>query len=195
MPAVNRRARAGLTAAVAAVVLAACGVPLEEEPRTVEPPRGPFAAAGSPTPASPPQAGTVAQPLYFVRGDRLVAVLRRVQTLPGVRDHVEDLVAGPTRAEADAGLANALGGDTVIGAVRLEGSRAIVDLEDAPESGGRSDEVLALGQVVCTLTARADVATVSFWQEGQALGVPRADGSLSQAPLTVADYSGLIAPA
>ena len=191
----SRRIRAGLTAAVVAGLLAGCGVPVEGEPRTVEPPRGPFAAAGSPTPVPPPEAGTVAQPLYFVRGDRLVAVLRRVRTVPTVPEHVADLVAGPTRAEADAGLASALGGNTVIAAVRLEGTRAVVELDDPPEGGGRSDEVLAVGQVVCTLTARADVATVSFRHEGQPLGVPRSDGSLSQAPLTVADYAALVAPA
>ena len=195
MPAVSRRVRACLCAAVVAGLLAACGVPMEGEPRTVEPPRGPFAAAGSPMPAPPPEAGTVAQPLYFVRGDRLVAVLRRVRTVPSLQDHVDDLIAGPTRAEADAGLTGALGGNTVIVAVRLEGGRAIVDLDDVPAGGGRSDGVLALGQVVCTLTARADVATVSFRQDGEPLGVPRADGALSQAPLTVADYAGLVAPA
>lgn len=191
----NRRTRAAAVAVLVAAVVAGCGVPVENDPRVVEPPRGPFAgtAAASPSPAV--EAGTVAEPLYFVRGDMLVAVLRRVKALPTVEGHVEQLVAGPTAAERGAGLVNALTGNAVIVSVRLVGGRATVELGDAPEGGSPRDEVLALGQVVCTLTARADVAAVSFHQGGRAVGVPRGDGALSRLPLTAADYAALIAPA
>jgi spore germination protein GerM len=195
MSSVNRRLRAATVAAVIAGLVTSCGVPMENEPRTVEPPRGPFADTAATAPARQQESGTVAEPLYFVRGDALVAVLRRVKSAPTVEGHVEQLVAGPTAAETGAGLVNALTGNAVIVSVRLDGGRAVVELGDAPEGGSPRDEVLALGQVVCTLTARADVASVSFAHHGKAVGVPRADGSLSRSPLTATDYSDLIAPA
>ncbi|WP_130513311.1 GerMN domain-containing protein [Krasilnikovia cinnamomea] len=180
--------------AVAGLV-AGCGIPVERQPRTVEPPRGPFAGTAATTPAAPPQAGTVAQVLYFVRGGALVAVVRRVKNPPTVDGHLQQLLGGPTAAEAGTGLLNALAGNAVIAGVRVEGTRAIVELGDPPQGGSPRDEVLALGQVVCTLTARADIASVSFTHAGQPVGVPRADGSLTHSALTAADFAKLIAPA
>lgn len=73
------------------------------------------------------------------------------------------------------------------------GRRAHVVVDVPDDGAGRSDEILAFGQIVCALTSRDDVTTVAFLREGKSLGVPRADGSLPDQPLVRADYAPLIA--
>ncbi|WP_406045858.1 GerMN domain-containing protein [Micromonospora sp. NBC_00898] len=173
-------------------LLAGCGVPTEDNPRAVQPPPGPF-----PTPAtggSTAPSGRVDELLYFVRDDRLVPIVRRVDTTPTLDGHLQHLLAGPTADERDKGLTSALPGAVTVAAARQTGARADVDIREAGDETGRSDAVLALGQIVRTLAARDDIDTVAFTRHGQPLGVPRADGSLSVEPLTAADYAALTVP-
>ncbi|UWZ59547.1 GerMN domain-containing protein [Dactylosporangium aurantiacum] len=170
------------------VGLAGCGVPDEDSPRPIEP----SLIIGSPPAQAPSNpAGAVVERLYLVRDDQLVAVERRVGSTADVAALLGDLVAGPTEAERDEGLSSALTGTDLIAGVRLVDGTAEVSFR--PQSGGRTDDILAIGQIVCTLDARTDVDTVRFLLDGQVLKVPRADGSLTELPLTVADYRTLIA--
>ncbi|MDO3702982.1 GerMN domain-containing protein [Micromonospora sp. C28SCA-DRY-2] len=188
----GRRAvgRAALAALV--LLLAGCGVPVEDTPRTVPAPRGPFPSAATGEATSP--AGRVAEVLCFVRDDRLVPVERRLDAAPTADAQLAHLLAGPSAAERDRGLTSSLPGAVGGATVRITGAHAEVDVGAVDDEAGRSDEVLAFGQLVCTLTARTDVETVSFLRRGQPLGVPRADGSLSRQPLSAADYTDLITP-
>jgi hypothetical protein len=181
-------------AVACAVAVGGCGVAAEDQPREIDPPRGPFPAFGSPAPSSP-ETGAAAEPLYFVRAGKLVAVIRRVRVAPTLPQHVQHLLAGPTDAERGAGLTGTLNGSIVVSGVTLSAGQVTVDVGDDPDESVRSDEVLAFAQIVCTLTARPDVTSVVFRHDGRPLGVPRADGSLSTAGLTAADYTALTAPA
>jgi hypothetical protein len=174
---------------LALALTGACGIPTDGAPRTVQAPPGqhPFR---SPT-AAAVQPGTVAEPLCFVRGDELVRTFRHINDAPTVYTQVAHLLAGPNDTERAAGLTTTLTGTTVA-SIRLTGTQVTVELATV-EDASRSDEVLAYGQLVCTITARPDVTGVTFTRDGQRLGVPRADGSLSQGPLTAADYQPLIA--
>ncbi|MET8911416.1 GerMN domain-containing protein [Micromonospora sp. NPDC004551] len=175
---------------LAAVLLGGCGVPVDDEPRPVQPPPG-----GFPTPAGTATAepdGRVDEPLCFVRGDGLAVVTRRVDGLPDVDAHLQHLLAGPDGAERDGGLATALPGTVAVAGATLAGAVATVDVRQAGEETGRNDEVLAFGQIVCTLTQRPDVDSVAFRRDGQPLEVPRADGNVSSLPLTAADYRPLL---
>ncbi|WP_236718637.1 GerMN domain-containing protein [Actinoplanes sp. TFC3] len=173
---------------VAAVLaLAGCGVPLDDEPRAIETP-GVLNAPGS---TAPDQAGTAVLRLYLVRDGRLVRVPRRVPALLGPHQSLTALLAGPTADEAAAGLTSALSTMSVTG-LRLADHRATVSIADPPDQLVRSDDVLGFAQIVCTLTSQTEVGTVSFEANGQPLAVPRADGSLADEPLTIADYNGLL---
>ncbi|MFC0033332.1 GerMN domain-containing protein [Micromonospora chaiyaphumensis] len=175
---------------LAAALLGGCGVPVDDEPRRVQPPPG-----GFPTPAGTATAepdGRVDEPLCFVRGDGLAAATRRVDGLPGVDAHLQHLLAGPDGAERDRGLATALPGTVAVAGATLTGTVATVDVRQAGEETGRNDEILAFGQIVCTLTQRPDVDSVAFRRDGQPLEVPRADGNVSSLPLTAADYRPLL---
>ncbi|HWG99175.1 MAG TPA: GerMN domain-containing protein, partial [Pilimelia sp.] len=146
----------------------------------------------SPTPTE--GTGEAAEPLCFVREGRLVRVIRRVPNWPTIETQVQHLLAGPTVAEREAGLTSALAGTMMITSILLAGGRVTVNLGDDVEGSGRSDEILAFGQLVCTLTSRSDIRSVSFTRDGQPLEVPRADGSLARGPLSAADYASLMPP-
>ena len=184
------RAAGGAAALALAVALAGCGVETEEHARRVNPPSGVAHAWATPT---PPDSGTGAVPerLYLVRDGELVATTRHVAAEPTADELVDDLLAGPTPGERADGLTSALRATDVAG-VQVSGGRATVELTEVLDSGGRTDQVLAFAQIVCTLTARPGVTSVAFTHDGREVGVPRADGSLSHAPATAADYATLI---
>jgi spore germination protein GerM len=186
----NRLATLALALA-AAVAVAGCGVETEENARKVDPPSGVAHAWATPNRAGQETTGAIPERLYLVRDGRLVAVTRHVPADPTVDELVGDLLAGPTGEERSDGVTSALLGGDVAG-VRVSGGRATVELTEMLDDSGRTDQILAFAQVVCTLTAKPDITSVAFTHAGQPVGVPRADGSLSQAPATAADYASLV---
>ncbi|MGN9809363.1 GerMN domain-containing protein [Micromonospora sp. BQ11] len=177
---------------VLAALVAGCGIPTDDRPRTVQPPRGPFPSSATADAAAP--AGPAVETLCLVRDGRIIPVVRRVDRSPTVEEQLRHLLAGPTTAERDTDLTSALPGAVNAAGATVTGTRAQVAVDEPDEAAGRSDDVLAFGQIVCTLTSRDDVTTVAFVRDGRPLGVPRADGSLSEQPLVRADYAPLIAP-
>ena len=176
---------------VTVVVATGCGVPIEPEPRPIEPPRSPFPGLASGAPVEP---GPASERLCLVRNGLLAAVSRSVPQQISTRQHLELLMQGPNDAERAAGYTSALPGTTDVRNLTQARGIVTIDIGERPAEAGRSDTVLAFGQIVCTLTTRPSVAAVQFTHNGQPLGVPRADGSLSRAPLTAADYATLLGP-
>jgi hypothetical protein len=188
----TRRLRIGAVA-LAAWLLAACGVPAQDEPHAVGLPRRPLTGT-APVPAGTAAAGDLAEVLCFVRDGSLVEAVRRVGTRSSPQQQVADLAAGPTEVERDAGLTTALTATALSVGLPAGSTEARVEVAVADEGGARSDEMIAYGQIVCTLTARPDVGSVVFVRDGARLEVPRADGSLSAGPLYGSDYASLVRP-
>jgi hypothetical protein len=188
----GRAAVVAIRVAVGLVVLSAlaCGVPAEDDPRPIE--AATTGATSAPVRPAGEESGPAIETLYFVRDSRLVAVRRAGSRPPSAENQLEHLLAGPTDAEHANGLSTALTGLDVTARVHVDGTAAVVDVGNRPDRAGRSDEVLAYGQIVCTLTARPDVETVIFHYDGQPVDVPRADGSLGRRPLVAADYASLV---
>jgi hypothetical protein len=184
MPAVKRLVALALAGAFA---LGGCGVPTDSGPRDIDNPRahssdGPLAA----------DAGSQFVRIYLVRDGRLVRVLHRVPAAQSAQGQLQQLLKGPSAAESRNGMTTALSTTNII-SLTVVNRRATVEIGTPPAPGARSDEVLAYGQIVCTLTSQgAEVGTVSFLSDGKPLAVPSADGSLTDAPLTIADYAGLL---
>jgi hypothetical protein len=173
---------------LAVLLLAACGVPVDKSPRDLGRSQ---VVSGSDAPA-PDRFGPAVERLYLVHDGKLVRVVRRTPAPRTPSQMVEDLVAGPTRAEQQDGLTSALS-QMRVGSTVVTQRRAAVEIGAPAVPGARSDEVLAYAQIVCTLTSQgAEVGTVSFTRDGQTLAVPRGDGALSPGPLTIADYADLI---
>jgi spore germination protein GerM len=183
-----------LGALVAAVALGACGVPAQDEPHRVELPRNPLTTVTA-RPAPTESHGGVAVVVCLTRSGRLAQTVRRLGSFPSVQQQLDNLTAGPTRAEQDNGLGTALAGFTLRARQAPSSTEVTVDITEADESNARSDEVLAYGQIVWTLTARADIDSVVFTRDNRRLEVPRADGTLSRGPLHAGDYASLVSPA
>ncbi|MEU8181075.1 GerMN domain-containing protein [Micromonospora sp. NPDC049044] len=180
-----------LVAVAFVAALTGCGIPTDDAPRAVQPPPGPFQRS-APADAIAP-AGPATETLCLVRDNRIIPVARRVDRPARIEGQLRDLLGGPTAAERDNDLTSALPGAVNAAGVTVTGAQAQVAVDEPGDDAGRSDEVLAFGQIVCTLTSRDDITSVMFLRDGRPLAVPRADGSLSDRPLVRADYLPLIA--
>ena len=184
-----RRVGAALALAVT-LLTAGCGLRGEEAARPLTPEDAPVGLLSPSPPAAQPP-GTSAQQLVFVRESRLVPVTRpAVDVTP--QTALDDLLAGPTPQERAAGLSTALPAAAGSVPLRVVDGTASVDVGGAVLESGRSDQVLALAQVVVTLDALPDVTGVLFLQDEAPLPVPRADGAISSGPLTTQDYLPLL---
>jgi spore germination protein GerM len=182
-----------------ATALAGCGISAEPQPNAISPPapyEG-FITSAPPDPGVDPSAtpGPLDAILYFTREERLVAVARPVDDLPTVAQLLDELSAGPSRAEQEQGLASALVGAGVVTAPTVMNGIVTVPLTEGIDGVAPAALVLIIAQIVCTLDAHPGVEGVVFSRDGQRVAVPRGDGSSASTPLTTADYQELIAPA
>jgi spore germination protein GerM len=169
---------------VAAVTLAGCGIPLQSEPEAIE------AGIGPETPVERPASnGQADGVIYLVQGERLVAVTRDATTRPS--DTLQQLLTGPTPAEARTGLRTAIPVGSVIREVTLADGLATVDVSAGFAGVGGREEILAIAQLVLTLTV-TDVDRVTIDLEGLPVALPLPDGVLVTDPVTFADYQVLV---
>lgn len=184
-------------AIVTVLVLTGCSIHSESAPRLLDPSAAPFREIGqSPTPLP---TGVARALVYLIRDGQLVAVVRRVPAPAAAGDVLAALLGGPNSRESDAGLTTSVLSDLTLGTqpTPATGSpaRETVYVNLPTSSGtdsGRSDEVLEYAQVVLTLTSLPAISSVVFLRDGQALDVPRADGSLAHGPLSRGDYITLL---
>ena len=184
--------------ALAAGALAGCGVPLDSGPHRLaagDLPLG-LSAASTTTTEGPrsPRAAAVIQ-VYLVAHDRLVARSRVIPSPTTASEAVVSLLAGPTVPETLFGVRSAIpAGTSLLGVHLLRGGHAVVDLSaDFAQTGG-ADQILAIAQVVYTVTSLPDVVAISFELAGQPVEVPTAAGTLVSTPVGPLDYSSLLAP-
>lgn len=179
-----------VVAGLIAVLLGACGVPRDAEPRALQPQDVPLAAAAPSAVADPEGTGRVG--LYFVRGGQVVPTSRQVERLVTTPELVRLLFRGPAPAERDEGLGSVIPSTLTVEDVAVEEGTAVITL------AGPSSEVLltqaqAYAQIAATLTPQR-VSGVRFRFDGRDLRVPRGDGSLTSVPLRRDDYAQLLVP-
>lgn len=174
--------------ATCALLLTACGVPVDAEPRALDAGDVPVGVLPSASPA-PESGGDARVVLYFLQGDQVVPVPRPV-TGPTVGTRlIELLLAGPTEAEKSAGATSLIPASVSVVDVEVQGTIAVVTLAGTPDQA--RPQAPAFAQIVATLTPERATG-VRFRLDGADLPVPRADGSLTDAPVTRADYAELL---
>jgi hypothetical protein len=201
MSAVGLRAAARSATAVRAalalgcvLVAVGCGVTEDRGARLTpaeEVPFGLLEPTATTTPASGDEAGGDTNVCLALDGSLLVVGRARGGETPlaSLRDLV---LAGPTEGEADLGLRTAMGDDTIED-VSASGGLANVDLTAAFTELPGDQQLLALAQITCTLTAQPGVSRVEFELDGARIEVPIQGGSLVERPVTRADYRRFIA--
>ena len=197
--------RAGTAAAVAAltaVALAGCGLPVDGTARAVDPKEVPYGllrpeptATASVELKSAVRAGP-AQLYLLGADDRLVAVPAGVgRTLP-TSARLGALFAllerGPDDTQRGEGLGSALTPGVQIRLRDLTDGTAQVQVDAAPKDPSADRLPLAIGQLVLTATSLSDVTAVQLVRDGAPVEVPLPGGALTSAPLSRQDYVSLL---
>jgi hypothetical protein len=103
------------------------------------------------------------------------------------------LLAGPTAAEANAGLATSVPAGTKLLGISIKKGVATVDLTSQYQSGGGSLSMKArLAQVVYTLTQFSTVRAVLFHLDGEPVNVFSGEGIVLDHPVGRKDYADLL---
>jgi spore germination protein GerM len=187
------RRRSVLATCALAAFLTGCTVPAQKDAQRLRDADVPFSLLDPDAPPLvPPPPGLSSEPvtLCFVRDGRLVVVNEALAAPVGLRASLDALTTPPT----DAGpLRTALTEPSIVRDVRLTGGIAGVDLLPAISALPADEQLLAVAQIVCTLTGRPGVGQVSFSLQGARVAVPKGDGSLVTSPVARDDYAGLVA--
>lgn len=193
--------RLGLAAVVVgslALGPAACGIPSESEATLARPGDVPFdllqAAAETSSTTSPASATETAK-VFLVQGEHLATAARSVPAPKTPESVLEVLLQGPNDTEVALGLRTALLGQDVVfvRSIGVSGGIATVDLGPSFGELSLGDEILALAQIVGTLTDLPGIGRVAFTKEGSPTGIPKGDGAFTTESVSKDDYS-VVAP-
>jgi hypothetical protein len=177
-----------------ALTMAGCSVPAQQRAQTAGAEEVPFDLLD---PAAPPLVPAPAGPgseqvsLCFVRDARLLVVEAELATPVTLTSALDALAAPPS--DAGALVRTALPDPSIVRDARVVGGIARVDLASAVSALPADEQLLAVAQIVCTLTGRPGVGQVSFTLEGARLAVPTVDGSLVTSPVARDNYAALLA--
>jgi hypothetical protein len=191
-------ARGAALAVLALLALAAgCGIRPDHGAVLAQPADVPFDLLDPSPPvtattiSSGPTAPTARATIFLVQGERLAGATRDLPAPVSPSSILEALTAGPSDSEIALGLRTALLADNLIRSASVTGGVAAVDLGPAfTEIGGR-DQIVALAQIVSTLTGLPGVGRVSFTLQGSPVGVPRGDGAITTDSVSRDDYATL----
>lgn len=184
-----RRMAAVIAAVVAVSAMAGCGVSSQGRATRIEPEDVPFGLLEDQPTTTVVEEGKTAT-MYLLSADRLVAVDRSVPTDAGLDDLLGEVIAGPTEVEQSLGITTAVPAGTI---ASVDTSRGVAEVDLTASFGDvRSrEQILALGQIVYTLTGQPGIGGVRFTVEGKDVTVPLSDGSLSDDPLSRDDFKAV----
>lgn len=171
--------------ALTALLVSGCIPGPQDEPTPIV-----VATPANAIPDRPAMRGSRTVTLYLLQGGRLHPVQRPgFDTSPGNR--VGLLLAGPTAAEAADGVRTAVAPGGVM--TRVTNSAPDTAVAEASPGFARisgSDQLLAVAQVVWTLTEHPGTSLVSVNVDGTPLEVPT-DRGLSRVPVGRSDYTSV----
>lgn len=174
-----------------ALAATGCGVSGQARPTKVKE-TGVKVVDAAPVAAVP--AGTQAQTirLCFVAGDQLVETPRDLPSPASIGATLAALVAAQRKGGVPGGARSVVSEPDLVTARSVERGVAKVELGASFDQISTSSQILALAQVVCTLTNLPGVGQIQFTRNGVSLQVPRADSSLTNQPVARSDYAPLL---
>ncbi len=186
-----RLGRSSSSLCLLAVMLLGCGVPSEDRARSVPPDMIPSSLPAQGPVASPPgDRESASADVFFVRDGRLVRVGRQPWEPPLLEGAIAALLRGPTADERAEGVRTAL-----TRPVRLAGTVAagvpLIDVTASVADVEAEEQILALAQLVFTLTALRGVDGVSFALDGRPVEAPTGDGALKRGPIRRDDFAAV----
>ncbi|GGU11780.1 hypothetical protein GCM10007979_07100 [Nocardioides albus] len=178
---------------------AACGVPVDDEVRTVDPAEVPYHLLDDDDAAVAPGTalGAPGPRLYWIDGeDRLVSRPTSSfcsKTVAGVAENILDQLGdGPSEVDLGSGLGTALPPEGWLEIVAIEDRTAHLRVS-TDDTIATNRVVLATAQTVLSLTSIPGVDQVKMEYDAEPLQVPRSSGELADGPLRHDDYRSLLA--
>ena len=168
-----------VASAVAASMVVACGVRVQQEPQPIERRDVPYGLLEERDSTRGERASFV---VYFERSGLLVAVPRVVSTPATPEAVVHQVLRGPTFDEAAAGLSSAIPAGTALQSITRDGNVVTVDL--SPAFGESTDLATAVDQLDVTLRELPGVDAVRVLIDG--VEVVRPGGAFLPAPTSPA---------
>ena len=150
-----------------ALVFAGCSlVPTASSPQRIGPKHVPFGLLGKTIPGTNNgRVRFISQPVYIVDATGHLAPSSRIVPSPPVLESVlRQLIIGPTKIESFAGYTSALPRNLVLLSASFRSDTGYIDLASTLSTMTRSQEVLAVGQLV--LTARDVGVTLGIEVKG-----------------------------
>lgn len=180
-----------LVACMVTVLAGACGVPTDDDATVTDPEAVPFELLEPASTTSTTTPTGVDEELFFIGPDGLLrSTVRRVPEPLTLTEVVDELSTAPQNSDLRTAL-----GDELVDNVDSTGGIAQVDLGPEFTTLPVDDQVLALAQIVYTLTSQAGVGRVSFELEGTPVPIPRGDGVITTDSVSRDAYANLVAPA
>ena len=185
-----------MAALLLALAVAGCGIPEQGSPKQVDDDSVPYRLLdrNSGGIADAERLGTTDAVIYLARGGRLLPTARRLPPPLTLVRLLRSLGRGPTSPEVAAGMRTALPVEDTPTDVTIQRGTATVDLPASFTNLSRPDQVLALAQIVYTVTGQPGIGQVQFTLDGTTADIPRADLSLTAMPVTRDDYLDLAPP-
>ncbi len=179
-----RRRAAGL---VGVLLLSACGVQADSAPRDV-PEDNRVRLSG----VSLGGDASGAERIYLIGpgDDRLLRSVRRNPTTP--ENLIEILLLGPNADERDAQFSTAIPTGLRVERIESQGSRLVIDVSEELTTLSGPALVQAIAQIVYTASEIENVLSVQITFEGQPVSWPTADLDVTDQPLRVYDYPGMV---
>ncbi len=199
----TRGARRSLAAllAVAALTLAACGVPISSSPSALpksQVPNGLLSPVVPPSSTTTQPAG-LSESIYLVNlaTSKIEAANRNVPNPATLAAVLDALLGGPSAQEANQGYGTSIPANTVLLSVVMGPSNITLDFSlGFGTIFGQQQQTLAAAQIVQTvgvyLAAENQSKGVLFQIEGTPTSVPIASGVVTSAPVTPAMYAPLV---
>jgi hypothetical protein len=178
-----------LLTAVVALALAGCGVASQDSAEKTDPREVPFGLLDRNRGAEVgDRSGDRDAVVFLTKDDRLVRTVRSLPPPVTLDALLESLKQGPSSAELSDGVRSAVPDDNTFESAELSGGTALVDLGKPFTAASTEEQVLALAQIVFTLTARPGVGQVQFTIEDAAIEIPVGDGSVTSQPVSRDNY-------
>lgn len=175
-------------------VAAGCGIPPDDRAALAQPGSVPYDLLGDGAAATATTQGatqTEKATIFLVQGERLAAVQRELPAPVSVDTVLESLASGPTSTEVQLGLRTALLAPGLMRSGGVSGGIATIDLGPPfTEIAGR-DQIVALAQIVSTVTGLPGVGRVRFTLDGNPVGILRGDGAVTTETVSRDDYATL----
>ena len=174
-----------------------CGVQTQDGARTVDREDVPFELLESGTTTSSaapalPRPDEVVEVCFLDADGSLVPLLTVAPDDPSLAGIVAVLAEPPATNVFGVPLTTAVAEPGLLELARERGL-ALVDLDPSFTTMAADDQLAAIAQLVCTMTAQPGVGQIRFSLDGIPVEVPRGDGTLTAEPVVRSDYTLLLA--